>query len=422
MISSPIFIIGSPRSGTSILTWALGQHSNIQSLEETNWIARLGVRLGEVWKLGTCNKTFSHLGSLGWSEDNFYQIIGQKVNDIIIESLVDQIIFRHNESCGSADQHQKAEYGSKSKEFAFSLNDDNSKLKILRSPNDPKKRWVDGTPENTFYAYTLLRLFPNARFIHLLRNPDDVGLSLMNFANLGSSATNLSYESSYIAWMRYASSAHLLEKALGKDYVCRIRYEDMIKSPVMVIKAILKWIGEDYENACIEPFAVKLNSSKVTSLQIKSSKLRENSLRLFSEILQSPVGSPDPSALKEVLARHEETIKVFTATENASEVNVEDWGPRATLEKTSFNIQPSGISAIWVKARGLSANPQTYVLFGQETIHNCEIDFSNEFMSFYVRDQLINKSGSYEVKIIEGNSGNEINLGIFRVEQRLEIV
>jgi len=422
MTSRPIFIIGAPRSGTSILTWVLGQHSNIQPLEETNWISRLGIRLCELWELGTANKARSHLGSLGWSKDQFYQIIGKKVNDIIVESMGDQIIFRSHESFGLTGLHQKAEHGSKSREFLFSLNDENAKLKILRSPNDPKKRWVDGTPENTFYAYTLLRLFPSARFIHLLRNPDDVALSLMNFANVGGPATNLSYESSYIAWMRYTSSAQLLEKALGKDYVCRIRYEDMIKSPVMVIKAILKWIGEDYENACIEPFAVKLNSSKVTSLQIKSTKIRENSLRLLSEIQQSPVGAPDPSALKEVLARHEETIKVFTATENASEANVEDWGPRETLEKTSFNIQPSGISAIWVKARGLSANPQTYVLFGQEMIHNCDIDFSNEIMSFYVRDKLINKSGSYEVRIIDGNSGNEINLGTFKVRPKLEIV
>jgi len=422
MISRPIFIIGSPRSGTSILTWALGQHSNIQPLEETNWIAHLGVSLGKVWKLGTCNKNFNHLGSLGWSEDNFYQIIGQKVNEIIVESLVDQVIHRHKESCGLTDHQQKVEYGSKSKEFAFSLNDENSKLKILRSPNDPKKRWIDGTPENTFYAYTLLRLFPNARFIHLLRHPDNVCASLMNFANVGGGATNFSVESSYITWTRYVSNAYLLEKSLGRDSVCRIRFEDMIKSPVMVIKDILTWLGEEFEKTCIEPFGEKLNSSKVNSFEIKPSDLRDNSLRLLSEILQSHVGVPDPSARKELIATDEKIINTFTNKETKSVVNIEDWGPRETDEKTRFNIQHDGISAIWVKASGLFDNPKTYILFGEETIHNRDISFDPNFVSCYVRDDLIEKSGNYEVRIINGNSGNEINLGIFKVRPKLEIV
>jgi hypothetical protein len=422
MISRPIFIIGAPRSGTSILTWALGQHSNIQPLEETNWIARLGVSLGEVWKLGICNKDFSHLGTLGWSEDYFYKKFGEKVNDIISESLVDHIIFRHNQSCGSTDQHIKAEYGIEDKEFAFTLNDENSILKIIRSPNDPKKRWIDGTPENTFYAYTLLRLFPNARFIHLLRHPDNVCASLENFANVGGGGTNFSVESAYITWTRYVSSAYLLEKALGRDSVCRIRFEDMIKSPVMVIKDILTWLGEEFEKTCIEPFGKKLNSSKVKSFEIKPSDLRDNSLRLLSEILQSHVGVPDPSARKELIAKDEKIINTFTNKETESVVNIEDWGPRETNEKTRFNIQHAGISAIWVKASGLFDNPKTYILFGKKTIHNRDISFDANFVSFYVKDELINKSGSYEVRIIDGNSGNEINLGIFKVRPKLEIV
>ena len=416
MISRPIFIIGAPRSGTSILTWALGQHSNIQPLEETNWIAHLGVSLGKVWKLGTCNKNFSHLGSLGWSEDNFYQIIGQKVNEIIVESLIDQVIHRHYKSCGPTNHQQKVEYGSKSKEFAFSLNDENSKLKILRSPNDPKKRWIDGTPENTFYAYTLLRLFPNARFIHLLRHPDDVCASLMNFAKVGGGATNFSVESSYINWTRYVSSAYLLEKALGRDSICRIRFEDMIKSPVMVIKDILTWLGEEFEKTCIEPFGEKINSSKVNSFEIKPSDLRDNSLSLLSEILQYDVGVPDPSARKELIANDEKIINIFTNKKTESVVNIEDWGPRETNEKTRFNIQHAGVSAIWVKAHGLSKNAETHVLFDGKKISNSDIDSDNNLFSFYVRDELIEKSGNYEIRIITGNLTNEIKLGTFVVK------
>ena len=419
MISGPIFIIGAPRSGTSILTWALGQHSNIQLLEETNWIALLGIRLREIWELGNSNKEKSHLGSLGWSEDHFYKIFGQKVHDIIVESLADQTLFRANQAINLTKGHKENELSDRSREYLCSLNDENSKLKIIRTPNDPKKRWVDGTPENTFYAHTLLRLFPNARFIHLLRNPDNVSLSLMNFANVGGSATNLSYESSYRAWIRYVSMAHLIEKALGKDHVCRIQYEDMVKSPKMVINVILKWLGEDYENTCIEPFKIKINSSKASHSEIKFSKQRDISLRLLADILHSAVGVPDPSALKELLARHEKTSKTFTAKKNNSVVDVEDWGPRETLENTSFNTQPCGTAAIWGKVPNIARNSKTHVLFGQEIIPNSEIGFENEIMSFYVRNELIKKSGYYEIKIIQACSDIEIKIGSFRVHKNI---
>src|SRR5204863_12735 len=44
-INKPIFVVGSPRSGTSILTWCLGQHPNIVPLPESGWIDRKSTRL-----------------------------------------------------------------------------------------------------------------------------------------------------------------------------------------------------------------------------------------------------------------------------------------------------------------------------------------------------------------------------------------
>ena len=39
----PIFVVGSPRSGTSILTWCLGQHPNIIPLEESGWMGDFAI-------------------------------------------------------------------------------------------------------------------------------------------------------------------------------------------------------------------------------------------------------------------------------------------------------------------------------------------------------------------------------------------
>jgi hypothetical protein len=49
-VNKPIFMVGSPRSGTSILTWRLGQHPNIITLEECAGIGDLAVALSICYK------------------------------------------------------------------------------------------------------------------------------------------------------------------------------------------------------------------------------------------------------------------------------------------------------------------------------------------------------------------------------------
>ena len=44
-IIKPIFLVGSPRSGTSILTWCLGQHPNIFPVDESTGIGELALAL-----------------------------------------------------------------------------------------------------------------------------------------------------------------------------------------------------------------------------------------------------------------------------------------------------------------------------------------------------------------------------------------
>src|ERR1041384_604519 len=44
-INKPIFVVGSPRSGTSILTWCLGQHPNIFPVNESTGLGALALAL-----------------------------------------------------------------------------------------------------------------------------------------------------------------------------------------------------------------------------------------------------------------------------------------------------------------------------------------------------------------------------------------
>jgi hypothetical protein len=96
--------------------------------------------------------------------------------------------------------------------------------------------------------------------------------------------------------------------------------------------------------------------------------------------------------------------------------NVENWGPRETPKGKKFNIQSNGLSAMWVKVKGVSRHHNTHVTFGGKVISAADLAMQYEAVAFIVRDELIQKSGSYEVAIIEGDTGRKIRVGDFKVD------
>jgi hypothetical protein len=228
----PIFIVGSGRSGTSILTWSLAQHPNILPLEETYWIAKLAVALGPIYDLGTGRGKRSQLSAAEITNAQFYECFGSAVDRLIRDSETR----RHRQGA-------------------------NEEFKRRRSPLDPKRRWVDGTPENSFYIAALSELFPAAKFIHILRDVQSVVKSLMNFANLG--VANFSEQAAYQKWTKSVRACVQAEGALGPDKVYRIKHSDLVHAPEAVLRGCLDFLEEPFCLDCLKPLKTKINSSKV---------------------------------------------------------------------------------------------------------------------------------------------------------------
>lgn len=233
--TSPVFVVGSYRSGTSIFCWCLGQHPNLVNLPETNWLARLGMDLDNLYRLATINGKHSHLGQIGTSLDEFYKLFGEGVEHLM-KSTNPLLI-------------EKSERNTK------------GELRRRRSVQDPKRRWVDATPENSHYIYPLGKMFPEARFIHLLRNPHDVSRSLMKFSRTG--ARDYAHDEAYRTWMRLTQASFQAERALGTKRMLRVRYEDLVGNPADSFRRVLAFLGEEYSDDCLKPLDNKINSSRV---------------------------------------------------------------------------------------------------------------------------------------------------------------
>lgn len=134
-------------------------------------------------------------------------------------------------------------------------------LLVSRSPDDPKSRWVDGTPENSYYIYELALLFPEARFIHLVRDPRSVARSLVHFHTIG--GASYTADAAYREWLRNVRECQLAERALGSKLVRRVRYDDLVAHRKETVEGILEFVGEPYSQHCVAALSTRINSSVI---------------------------------------------------------------------------------------------------------------------------------------------------------------
>ena len=71
-INKPIFVLGSPRSGTSILTWCLGHHPNLFPLPESNWMGDFAVNVAVAYQIGAARGDYSILSAMDIQDEELF--------------------------------------------------------------------------------------------------------------------------------------------------------------------------------------------------------------------------------------------------------------------------------------------------------------------------------------------------------------
>jgi hypothetical protein len=294
--NKPIFVVGSPRSGTSVLTWCLGQHPNIIPLEESDWMGDLAIDLAIYYQLGTSRGDYSLLSSMDVKKAEFFGVFGESINDLIMHHHVDlaKKRWRHAAAPKTPDDHFATEF------------------KV-------KGRWVDGTPEYSFYICGLRKLFPDALFIHIFRNVTSVVRSMLHFHQVSGESLVANEQEAYSYWLRTVSSCLLAERAYGPRVVLRLRHSDLVENPEASLRSVFSFLDESYAPECLTPLAQRINSSNVPAgfkidLRKTDPSLIEQATRLSQqaeESSQPPEASP--AAVEEIEAAFDERVQ-FVAT------------------------------------------------------------------------------------------------------------
>ena len=117
---------------------------------------------------------------------------------------------------------------------------------------DPGERIIlEKTPNHVFHAVLILRLFPEARFIHIVRDPRGVAASLLDASRSWARdwAPDNAADCARL-WNRSVSAGRQIDK-LTRCFT-EVKYESLCLEPVQTLDGLFEFIGLERDQALCE--------------------------------------------------------------------------------------------------------------------------------------------------------------------------
>ena len=209
----PIFIVGAPRSGTTLLRAMLSRHPRIGLSDETYYLYTVYQR----------RRAF---GDLANPANRKALIESYTATQRVQQLKIDLSRLR---------ERLMVEGTSYPAFFASFLQ--------FYAEEQGKVRAGEKTPHHARYVDTLLDWSPNGSVIHLVRDPRDVCASLRNMP-WGRKAATANAD----LWVDLTMAA---ERGQGHPRFCRVRYEDIVADPERALRNLCEFIGEEFDPAML---------------------------------------------------------------------------------------------------------------------------------------------------------------------------
>jgi hypothetical protein len=175
----PVFIVGMPRSGSTLLADLLSRHADVRYRGEVNWLPFLAQQLGQSARPTT--------GML---------------------------------------ENATARYRAQ-----------------LRQDDAPARFYIDKQPLNFLHVDLIATLFPNARVIHCERNERDTALSIWMQYFAGAEQNFAYDFADIAAAMQGCAKLIAQAKSRNAAIIRTVRYEELVSDPAASIGAISEWLG-----------------------------------------------------------------------------------------------------------------------------------------------------------------------------------
>lgn len=237
--ASPVFVVGSGRCGTTILDQSIGMHSQFESLPfEAQVLVSPDMRNGLVRA--------------------FQDPPGNKRNDLIRAHLQNRFSFRHNgRSLGFCSWTTKDAYTQMTEDLLRDINIPASSIRTfldkLYAPYlsmTGARFWVDGTPANGCITKEIVKIYPEAKFVHPIRNGIEVARSIVRKGWKGGS-----FERALHHWNVWVSRTRYFGNSLGSDRYMEIDFQSLTRDPAAEILKVSSFLGVEMEGSMLNRFS-----------------------------------------------------------------------------------------------------------------------------------------------------------------------
>jgi tetratricopeptide (TPR) repeat protein len=127
---------------------------------------------------------------------------------------------------------------------------------------------VDKLPSNYLYLPLILASLPNARVIHMHRDPLDSCLAI--FKQLFADAYLYSYDLEELArhYQRYQALMKTWRRRFGDRFI-EVDYEELVAEPEETLRPVLQFIGLSWNDACLEYFSRDSAVTTASAYQVR---------------------------------------------------------------------------------------------------------------------------------------------------------
>lgn len=136
------------------------------------------------------------------------------------------------------------------------------------SKSQSKRRWAEKTPRNVEHLEYIFRVFPNARFIHMIRDGRDVACSLRTHPRYKVVDGELvpqdiwnPLEQGIARWTRALSYSKSYRTYSG---YLEVRYEDLVLAAEPTLQRVVDFVGEPWDDSLLRYAEIKGGSRDVT--------------------------------------------------------------------------------------------------------------------------------------------------------------
>lgn len=212
-IDRPIFVVGCPRSGTTLLAALLGRHPSITATPESRYLTYFAPR-NRVAEWPSSDACFAVLSN------------DPKILDLDLDlDLLQKHLALHPFTLEGAFRGLLATY-------------------LEQRDGD---RILEKTPDHLHHVETLLDWFPDAKFVCVVRDGRDAAVSMRNLPWGYNSIRRYA-----LIWQRSAKQSLKLAERIPHRFKT-IRYEDLLTAPESTLKSICQFVDVEFDPVQLDP-------------------------------------------------------------------------------------------------------------------------------------------------------------------------